>query len=247
MFFCLVEKQLVKEVHNNNTLIIVGETGSGKTTQLPQYLYHAGFCRDGGIIGVTQPRRVAAITVAKRVAEECGVELGQRVGYAIRFEDVTSNSTKIKYMTDGLLLREALLDPYLSKYSVIIVDEAHERTVHTDVLLGLLKNVQKARLQNADEGVSVDSTKPKNELLLEDKQDAHSDGIFKKCRAKNYTPLKLIIMSASLDARVFSEYFCGARAVHVQGRQFPVDIFYTHQPETDYIDAALITIFQVFI
>ncbi|XP_031124650.1 pre-mRNA-splicing factor ATP-dependent RNA helicase DEAH10-like [Ipomoea triloba] len=240
-----VEKQLVKEVHNNNTLIIVGETGSGKTTQLPQYLYHGGFCRDGGIIGVTQPRRVAAITVAKRVAEECGVELGQRVGYAIRFEDVTSNSTKIKYMTDGLLLREALLDPYLSKYSVIIVDEAHERTVHTDVLLGLLKNVQKARLQNADEGVSVGSTKPKNELLLEDKQDAHSDGIFKKCRAKNYTPLKLIIMSASLDARVFSEYFCGARAVHVQGRQFPVDIFYTHQPETDYIDAALITIFQI--
>nr|GLL24778.1 pre-mRNA-splicing factor ATP-dependent RNA helicase DEAH10-like isoform X1 [Ipomoea trifida] len=202
-----VEKRLVEEVHNNDTLIIVGETGSGKTTQLPQYLYHGGFCNDGRIIGVTQPRRVAAITVAKRVAEESGVELGQRVGYAIRFEDVTSNLTKIKYMTDGLLLR---------------------------------KQGQK----NVGGGVNIDSMKTKNELL-EDKKEANSDGIFKKFHAKKYTPLKLVIMSASLDARVFSEYFGGARAVHVQGRQYPVDIFYTLKPETDYIDAALITIFQI--
>ncbi|XP_016435475.1 pre-mRNA-splicing factor ATP-dependent RNA helicase DEAH10 isoform X4 [Nicotiana tabacum] len=215
-----VERRLVEEVRNNDTLIIVGETGSGKTTQIPQYLFKGGFCRDGGIIGITQPRRVAAITVAKRVSEECGVPLGQKVGYAIRFEDVTSGLTKIKYMTDGLLLREALLDPYLSKYSVIIVDEAHERTIHTDVLLGLLKNVQKARSKGINEVPG---------------------------QAKKYNPLKLIIMSASLDARVFSEYFGGARAVHVQGRQFPVDIFYTHKPETDCIDAALITIFQVIL
>ncbi|XP_009628218.1 pre-mRNA-splicing factor ATP-dependent RNA helicase DEAH10 isoform X2 [Nicotiana tomentosiformis] len=213
-----VERRLVEEVRNNDTLIIVGETGSGKTTQIPQYLFKGGFCRDGGIIGITQPRRVAAITVAKRVSEECGVPLGQKVGYAIRFEDVTSGLTKIKYMTDGLLLREALLDPYLSKYSVIIVDEAHERTIHTDVLLGLLKNVQKARSKGINEVPG---------------------------QAKKYNPLKLIIMSASLDAQVFSEYFGGARAVHVQGRQFPVDIFYTHKPETDCIDAALITIFQI--
>ncbi|KAB2053185.1 hypothetical protein ES319_A12G169800v1 [Gossypium barbadense] len=120
-----VERRLVEVVQENDVLIIVGETGSGKTTQIPQYLFDSGFCHDGKTIGVTQPRRVAAVTVAKRVAEECGVELGQKVGYSIRFEDVTSSSTRIKYMTDGLLLREALLDPYLCRYSVIVVDEVH--------------------------------------------------------------------------------------------------------------------------
>ncbi|KAK3131825.1 hypothetical protein QOZ80_6AG0511980 [Eleusine coracana subsp. coracana] len=164
-----VEKRLVDEVRKNDTLIIVGETGSGKTTQLPQFLYDAGFCQDGKIVGITQPRRVAAVTVAKRVAEECNDQLGRKVGYSIRFDDSTSNATRIKYMTDGLLLREALLDPLLSKYSVIVVDEAHERTVHTDVLL----------------------------------------------------------------------------AVHIQGRQYPVDVLYTYQPESDYLDATLVTIFQI--
>ncbi|XP_055812110.1 pre-mRNA-splicing factor ATP-dependent RNA helicase DEAH10 [Solanum dulcamara] len=240
-----VERRLVEEVRNNDTLIIVGETGSGKTTQLPQYLFKWGFCRDGGIIGITQPRRVAAITVAKRVAEECGVPLGEKVGYAIRFEDVTSGQTKIKYMTDGLLLREALLDPYLSKYSVIIVDEAHERTIHTDVLLGLLKNVQKARSKSINGVENTDHNNSNNGHALGEVIDNQNDASLKPCQAKKYNPLKLIIMSASLDARVFSEYFGGAKAVHVQGRQFPVDIFYTHKPETDCIDAALITIFQI--
>ncbi|CAI0390745.1 unnamed protein product [Linum tenue] len=200
-----VKERLIEEVKKHDVLIIVGETGSGKTTQIPQFLFSAGFCREGKSVGITQPRRVAAVTVAKRVAEECGVELGQKVGYSIRFDDRTSGVTRIKYMTDGLLLREALLDPYLSRYSVVIVDEAHERTVHTDVLLGLLKNSQD----------------------------------------RKFPPLKLIIMSASLDARVFSEYFGGARAVHIQGRQHPVDILYTLYPEKDYVDAALVTIFQI--
>ncbi|CAI0390753.1 unnamed protein product [Linum tenue] len=204
-----VKERLIEEVKKHDVLIIVGETGSGKTTQIPQFLFSAGFCREGKSVGITQPRRVAAVTVAKRVAEECGVELGQKVGYSIRFDDRTSGVTRIKYMTDGLLLREALLDPYLSRYSVVIVDEAHERTVHTDVLLGLLKNVQKARLKSGTLDVI------------------------------------LIIMSASLDARVFSEYFGGARAVHIQGRQHPVDILYTLYPEKDYVDAALVTIFQI--
>ncbi|KAK4382590.1 Pre-splicing factor ATP-dependent RNA helicase DEAH10 [Sesamum angolense] len=212
---------------------------------LPQYLFNGGFCRNGGIIGITQPRRVAAVTVAKRVAEECGVSLGQKVGYGIRFEDVTSSSTRIKYMTDGLLLREALLDPYLSKYSVIIVDEAHERTVHTDVLLGLLKTVQKTRSLGASDVVHNGHRKGENGAILEKENDIQSTNILKHNQGKKLSPLKLIIMSASLDAQIFSEYFGGARAVHVQGRQYPVDILYTHQPETDYIDAALITIFQI--
>ncbi|KAK1374479.1 RNA helicase [Heracleum sosnowskyi] len=240
-----VEKRLLEEVRKNDTLIIVGETGSGKTTQLPQYLFNGGFCRDGGLIGITQPRRVAAVTVAKRVAEECGSQVGQRVGYAIRFEDVTSNSTKIKYMTDGLLLREALLDPYLSRYAVIIIDEAHERTVHTDVLLGLLKRVQKTRSQHVDKQLNVDLMKANFNTLVKKEDNGPSAGNLQQWQRRNSNPLKLIIMSASLDARGFSEFFDNAKAVHVQGRQFPVDIYYTYQPQTDCVDAALLTIFQI--
>ncbi|KVH96593.1 DNA/RNA helicase, ATP-dependent, DEAH-box type, conserved site-containing protein [Cynara cardunculus var. scolymus] len=262
-----VEKRLVEEVRKNDILIIVGETGSGKTTPWPgtreSGFSIAGFCRDGGTIGITQPRRVAAVTVAKRVAEECGVELGQKVGYSIRFEDMTSISTRIKYMTDGLLLshfeflephqlllviakfmlrkaayahREALLDPYLSRYSVIIVDEAHERTVQTDVLLGLLKGVQKKRSQSSNN----DHVKANNGTLMKEENNGQAPHL-----GRRLNPLKLIIMSASLDARGFSEYFGGAKAVHVQGRQFPVDILYTAQPETDCLDAALVSIFQI--
>ncbi|XP_034931995.1 pre-mRNA-splicing factor ATP-dependent RNA helicase DEAH10 isoform X1 [Populus alba] len=239
-----VKERLVQEVKNHDVLIIVGETGSGKTTQLPQFLFNAGFCPNGKVIGITQPRRVAAVTVAKRVAEECGVELGLKVGYSIRFDDKTSSSTRIKYMTDGLLLREALLDPYLSRYSVIIVDEAHERTVHTDVLLGLLKNVQRARLKSVIDHAVVNNKKASNGITKENEKGAECTNFLKQCQRK-FPPLKLIIMSASLDARLFSEYFGGARAVHVEGRQHHVDIFYTLHAETDYVDAALITIFQI--
>jgi len=222
-------------VRKNDTLIVVGETGSGKTTQLPQFLYDAGFCQHGKVIGITQPRRVAAVTVAKRVAEECNDQLGKKVGYSIRFDDSASNATRIKYMTDGLLLREALLDPLLSKYSVIVVDEAHERTVHTDVLLGLLKKVQHSRSIYAD----------KNGKTLSNKQDQSQSFTLKACQGMKFAPLKLIIMSASLDAKCFSDYFGGAKAVHIQGRQYPVDTLYTYQPESDYLDATLVTIFQI--
>uniref|UniRef100_A0A2P2KRQ1 RNA helicase n=1 Tax=Rhizophora mucronata TaxID=61149 RepID=A0A2P2KRQ1_RHIMU len=240
-----VKRRLVEEVSNNDVLIIVGETGSGKTTQLPQYLFSAGFCHDGKIIGITQPRRVAAVTVAKRVAEECGVELGQKVGYSVRFDDKTCGSTRIKYMTDGLLLREALLDPYLSRYAVIIVDEAHERTVHTDVLLGLLKNVLIVRSKSLGSHVNGDNKKANNGTLKERENGDQCAGFLKQCEGRKLLPLKLIIMSASLDARIFSDYFGGARAVHVEGRQYHVDILYTVHPLTDYVDATLTTIFQI--
>ncbi|RZC57806.1 hypothetical protein C5167_005110 [Papaver somniferum] len=121
-------------------IIIVGETGSGKTTQLTQYLYEDGYATNG-IVGCTQPRRVAAMSVAKRVSEEMETELGDKVGYAIRFEDVTGPNTKIKYMTDGVLLRETLKDSDLARYSVVVMDEAHERSLNTDVLFGILKKV----------------------------------------------------------------------------------------------------------
>ena len=126
-------------------LVIVGETGSGKTTQLPQYLHEAGYTKNGMKVGCTQPRRVAAMSVAARVADEVGVKVGNEVGYSIRFEDNTSDKTILKYMTDGMLLREFMTEPDLAGYSALMIDEAHERTVHTDILLALVKDLSRER------------------------------------------------------------------------------------------------------
>lgn len=126
-------------------LVVVGETGSGKTTQLPQYLHEAGYTKNGMKVGCTQPRRVAAMSVAARVAEEVGVKVGNEVGYSIRFEDSTSDKTVLKYMTDGMLLREFMTEPDLAGYSALMIDEAHERTVHTDILLALVKDLARER------------------------------------------------------------------------------------------------------
>lgn len=122
-------------------VVIVGETGCGKTTQIPQYLDEAGWTAGGArMVCCTQPRRVAVTTVARRVAQEMGVQLGRDVGYTIRFEDIsTPGLTRISFLTDGALVRKMMVDPLLTKYSVVMVDEAHERSLHTDILLGLLK------------------------------------------------------------------------------------------------------------
>jgi ATP-dependent RNA helicase DHX8/PRP22 len=186
---------------------VVGETGSGKTTQLPQYAHEAGLA--GGLaVACTQPRRVAAVSVARRVAEETGTVLGDLVGYAIRFEDVSSNSTRVKFLTDGMLLREATADANLERYGVVMIDEAHERTLQTDFLLGVLKKTQERRR------------------------------LSKK-------PLKLVIMSATLEADSFSKFFGGAPVVYSRGRKFPVETFYTEEPEDDYLDAALCAVCQI--
>ncbi|XP_006345153.1 putative pre-mRNA-splicing factor ATP-dependent RNA helicase DHX16 isoform X2 [Solanum tuberosum] len=135
---------LLQAINDHQVLVIVGETGSGKTTQIPQYLHEAGYTKRGKI-GCTQPRRVAAMSVAARVSQEMGVKLGHEVGYSIRFEDCTSEKTILKYMTDGMLLREFLGEPDLASYSVIMVDEAHERTLSTDILFGLVKDISRFR------------------------------------------------------------------------------------------------------
>ncbi|KFP34349.1 Putative ATP-dependent RNA helicase DHX33, partial [Colius striatus] len=186
----------------------IGETGSGKTTQVPQYLYEAGVGRQG-IIAVTQPRRVAAIALATRVSDEKKTELGKLVGYSVRFDDLTSDETRIKFLTDGMLLREALGDPLLRRYNVVILDEAHERTIHTDVLFGVVKAAQKRR------------------------------------KELGKVPLKVIVMSATMDVDQFSQYFNEAPVLYLEGRQHPIQIFYTKQPQSDYLHAALVSVFQI--
>ncbi|KAI9048435.1 hypothetical protein LZ554_007271 [Drepanopeziza brunnea f. sp. 'monogermtubi'] len=138
-------EQFLAALEEHQILVIVGETGSGKTTQLPQYLHEAGYTKGGLKVGCTQPRRVAAMSVAARVADEMGVKVGNEVGYSIRFEDSTSDKTILKYMTDGMLLREFMTEPDLGAYSALMIDEAHERTVHTDILLTLIKDLSRAR------------------------------------------------------------------------------------------------------
>ncbi len=137
--------QLHEHLKKNQVVVVEGETGSGKTTQIPQFLVHAGFNTgpDGKrrLIACTQPRRVAAMSIAARVADEMDVQMGEEVGYTIRFEDKSGPKTVLKYLTDGMLLREAMADPRMDRYGAIIIDEAHERTLSTDVLLGLLKEV----------------------------------------------------------------------------------------------------------
>jgi len=132
------------EVTKHNTVVLLAETGAGKSTQIPQFIHEARLDREGSI-AVTQPRRVAAMSLAKRVANETQTELGSLVGYRVRFEDMTDGSTKILFQTDGMLLREAMVDPLLSRYSWIVLDEVHERTVNTDILFGVVKAAQKQR------------------------------------------------------------------------------------------------------
>lgn len=195
--------ELMEAIAQYQVIIVVAETGSGKTTQIPQYLHEDGYTKIGRV-GCTQPRRVAAMSVAKRVSEEMGKKLGREVGYSIRFEDNTSDDTVIKYMTDGMLLRELLTEPDLATYSVMMIDEAHERTLHTDVLFGLVKDLARFR-----------------------------------------PDFKLLISSATLDAKHFSEFFDHAPIFRVPGRRYPVDINYTKAPEANYLDAAVITALQI--
>ncbi|KAL0563151.1 DEAH-box ATP-dependent RNA helicase prp43, partial [Marasmius crinis-equi] len=196
----------------NQTIVIVGETGSGKSTQIPQFVVFSDLPHTKGrLVACTQPRRVAAMSIAKRVADEMDVELGRQVGYSIRFEDMTEpGTTFLNYMTDDMLLREAMNNPNLERYSTIILDEAHERTLATDILMGLLKDITKRR-----------------------------------------SDLKLIVMSAALDAVKFQKYLgltrrsSAAPLFRVSGRTHPIEVFYTQKPEPDYVEAAIRTVLMI--
>lgn len=203
--------------------IIIGQTGSGKTTQIPQFLDQAGWCAEGKIIAITQPRRVAATTVAARVAEEMRCNLGQEVGYSIRFEDMTSSATRIKFLTDGLLLREALVDPLLSRYSVIMVDEAHERSLSSDILLGLLKKIMKRRPELR---IVVSSATLDAENFL---QFFAGDSVVENGNE-----------SSELGGSV-------GRIISLEGRMYPVDIHYLEEPTEDYVERAIKTVFDIHV
>ena len=204
-------EKLLDAVNENQIVIVEGETGSGKTTQIPQFLVDAGLVASGlTSVACTQPRRVAATSIAARVADEMDVKLGEEVGYTIRFEDVSSKNTVLKFVTDGMLLREAMSDPLLKRYSCIVLDEAHERTLATDVLMGLLQ-----------------------EILPRRKSDSE------------YGELKLVVMSATLDAEKFQKYFHGAPLLKVPGRTHPVEVFYAAAPMENYVDAAVKTTLNI--
>lgn len=239
----------------------MGATGSGKTTQLPQYLYEAGFVTPRTMVGVTQPRRVAAITVAERVASEMGTKVGDKVGYSIRFDDKTTRGkTLVKYMTDGMLLKELAMDPLLSSYGVIVLDEAHERTLHTDILLALLKDLQQRRQSRRRKSSGEINTTAKTEHRKgkeepkRKKLKQNRTGVKKQLQSQlgdsdpltaGLPPLKLIIMSATLDAERFSKYFNSCPVLNVPGRTFPVDVLYTPAPERDVMDAVVIAVLQL--
>jgi ATP-dependent RNA helicase DHR2 len=236
------------QLKNRDVLILVGETGSGKSTQVPQFLLDEAWCKGG--IAITQPRRVAAISLARRVAEEMGSPLGSaspssKVGYSVRFDKSTSANTKVLYLTEGMLLQEMLRDPALKAFSTVIVDEVHERSVNVDLLLGFLRN-----------------------LLI------HGS------KLRNGKPLKVIVMSATADVTALSDFFeagflelsaldmeisstevqkhisnggdasdpSGSTRVgicHIEGRLFPVKVTHLSEPTQDFVEAALKCIFQI--
>lgn len=200
-------------LEKNRVLIVTGETGSGKSTQIPQYLMEAGWARKGQMIGVTQPRRVAAISLAKRVAAEKGCLVGQEVGYCVRFDDCfDKEGTMIKFMTEGILVNEIMTNPLLPSYSVLMLDEAHERTLLTDTTLGLMKKIL---LKRPD--------------------------------------LRLIISSATLEAEVLKNFFqsdveskhISSEIMSIQGRAYPVDIYYLDNPVPNYVKGAVETVMKI--
>ncbi|KAM0240537.1 hypothetical protein ACHAPO_002438 [Fusarium lateritium] len=208
------EQRIMEAIHNHDIVVICGSTGSGKTTQIPQFLYESGYgSPDGptpGLIGITQPRRVAAVSMSKRVAEELGDKSGA-VAYQIRFEGTVKPETSIKFMTDGVLMREVAQDITVKKYSAIVIDEAHERSANTDILIGMLSRVIKLRAELAAE----DST---------------------------MKPLKLIIMSATLrveDMTMNPTLFATPPPVlEVEGRQHSVVNHFSKRTQHDYVDEA---------
>ncbi|XP_061371043.1 ATP-dependent RNA helicase DEAH13 [Gastrolobium bilobum] len=225
----MMEQEIMEAINDHSNVIICGETGCGKTTQVPQFLYEAGYGSSksrihNGIIGVTQPRRVAVLATAKRVAYELGLHLGKEVGFQVRYDKRIGESCSIKFMTDGILLREVQNDILLRRYSVIILDEAHERSLNTDILIGMLSRVIKTRQKIYDE---------QQKMILSGENISSEKMVF---------PLKLVLMSATLRVQDFTSgrlFHTPPPAIEVPTRQFPVTVYFSKKTEkTDYIGEA---------
>lgn len=232
-------KALVDAVLSSSCLVVVGETGSGKTTQLPQYLHEAGLTRHGPIV-ITQPRRVAAISVAERVAEEMGVNLGAEVGYHVRFDHKCSDKTVLKFVTDGTLLRECLEDRSLSAYSAVILDEAHIRSMDTDILFGLLKTLlsgddasgsKTAHRKLARIGTKLSDGRDEDVTTEAAVDDAHTRSVEAGSSGPGKSP-KIVIMSATLQSERLGTFF-NCKAFHIPGRVYPVSMRYCNLVDED--------------
>ena len=221
------EHDIMYAINNSLVTIIYGETGSGKSTQIPQFLYEKGYSKEIGKIAITQPRRVAARSLCYRLCEEMNVKMGEEVGYQIRYETGNvSKKTEIKFVTDGILLKELENDSLLSEYSVIIIDEAHERSINSDLLIGFISQILKIRY-----------------ILWKRKMKYNSNDIDNNDKNKFVLPLRLIIMSATLRVSEFSENkifssLLKPRIVEISSRQFPVNIYHSKKTESDYLNEA---------
>jgi ATP-dependent RNA helicase DHX37/DHR1 len=214
------EHEIMDKINNNLVTVICGETGSGKSTQIPQFLYEYGYTNSLGGIVVTQPRRVAAISLANRVSNELNTKIGEEVGYQVRYDSTHySNKTVIKYVTDGILLKELESDKLLLKYSVVMIDEAHERTINTDIIIGLLSKLVRMRYLLA-----------KNKVRLSNSET-------------EIKPLRLVIMSATmrvdefLESSIFKPHIVPS-FIKIEARQFPVTIHHAKRTPVDYIEEA---------
>ena len=254
--------EICQAVADNEVTLIVAETGSGKSTQVPSFLHEGGCLKQnrsmirttktrrkspyGKSICVTQPRRVAAITVAKRVAEETGSVPGGVVGHRVRFDDTTDlagpNTSRVIYATDGMLLREAQSDPLLKRYGIIVLDEAHERSLQTDVLFGVVKRAMDSRMGRYTAGAATnqqtDEVNKDNRIRL---------ALGKVAAQLELPPLKVVVMSATLEEETFQNFFQSVTTemIKVPGRLFPVTTLYTKEAQDDYIDAALSAALQI--
>lgn len=236
-----------KRLLDNNVLILTAETGSGKSTQVPQFLLASPWCT--GRIAVTQPRRVAAISLARRVAEEMGSPLGKtsptaQVGYSVRFDDNTGRSNKIKFLTEGMLLQEMLRDSALTEYSCVLVDEVHERSVNVDLILGFLRGL----VTGTSEASKKRKGKPLKVVIMSATADTEAlmrffhEGIE---QAKIGAPVSSLEKSNATTTETTEDADEDDMMIKVKGRQYTVETNYLPEPTQDILEAALLRIFEI--